>query len=134
MIICRRINSDVLKIKYRTFLYEADEIVFCDRNRCSSNKPQYGDVTGTRDKVQRLHVNPRDIVGVKLAVSSPPRFFTVPLECVLRVAPVFVSTDSFTSAIDIAHGGTVAVNSFRFSLSKSRARLSTLCYRVQSKV
>ncbi|KAG5346727.1 CCD13 protein, partial [Acromyrmex charruanus] len=45
----------------------------------AATKPRYGDVTGTRDKVQRLHVNPRDIVGVKLAVSSPPRSSTVPL-------------------------------------------------------
>ncbi|KAG5306676.1 CCD13 protein, partial [Acromyrmex insinuator] len=45
----------------------------------AATKPRYGDVTGTRDKVQRLHVNPRDIVRVKLAVSSPPRSSTVPL-------------------------------------------------------
>ncbi|XP_011630105.1 coiled-coil domain-containing protein 13-like [Pogonomyrmex barbatus] len=38
----------------------------------AATKPRYGDVTGTRDKVQRLHVNPRDTAGVKLTVSSPP--------------------------------------------------------------
>ncbi|EZA57606.1 hypothetical protein X777_02146 [Ooceraea biroi] len=39
----------------------------------AATKPRCGDVTRTRDKVQRLHVNPRDTVGAKLAASSPPR-------------------------------------------------------------
>lgn len=69
--------------------------------------------------MQRLHVNPRDTVGVKLTVSSPPRSSPFP-----NVAPVFASADSFTSAIDIARGGTAAVNSSRFSLEQSETALN----------
>jgi len=84
----------------------------------AATKPRRDDVTGTRDKVQRLHVNPRDTVRVKLTVLSSPRSSIVSLTslwCLPRPTRLFLH-------IDIAHSGTAAVNSSRFSLPRSRAR------------